>query len=129
MEVAVIRAVLLLMSIGYNELPPIKVVDSEPVEHKIFETVAYTDPADPIPTIYLVRNSPQFRAASKKDAKALAGVIAHEFYHIMHGTHQGPAYDEEIRVLLLLGDDYWVHYVRKHKEDFYRFDYPKEHQR
>lgn len=44
-----------------------------------------------------------YNDAKKGNATKLAAVIAHELFHIEHGMNEGPAYDEQIRVLKQLG--------------------------
>jgi hypothetical protein len=54
-------------------------------------------------TIFINVRSPKYKRAMKGDAIALAGVIAHEGWHVAHGPAEAPAYAEQLRVLRALG--------------------------
>jgi hypothetical protein len=62
-------------------------------------TTAWTDGL----TVFVNDQSEPYRRAEKKDARPLAGALAHEAYHIAHGPAEAPAYTEQIRVLRALG--------------------------
>lgn len=102
-DAAVARAVALLESLGIRDLPAIEVVSKSPVSHTVAETVAYVVSGDP--TIYVIASSRAYRRAVKGDARQLAGVLAHERYHVRYGVHEGPAYAEQLRVLKALKVD------------------------
>ena len=53
-------------------------------------------------SVFVNDQSEPYRRA-KKDARALAGALAHEAFHVAHGPAEGPAYAEQLRVLRLLG--------------------------
>lgn len=47
-----------------------------------------------------------YKKAMKGDQNAikeLAGILAHEQFHIMHGNDEGPAYEQQIKVLRQIG--------------------------
>jgi len=62
-------------------------------------TDAFTDGT----TIFVNVRSDKYKRAMKGDAIALAGVIAHEAWHVTHGFAEAPAYLEQLRVLRVLG--------------------------
>ncbi len=54
------------------------------------------------PVVYVATWSATYKRADNGDRFALiklAGVIGHEAYHVAHGPAEGPAYDEQMRVL------------------------------
>src|SRR5688500_5026248 len=53
-------------------------------------------------TIYLVTSTPAFRAARLGDRDALkkiASIIAHEEWHVLHGSAEQPAYEMQLTTL------------------------------
>lgn len=53
--------------------------------------------------VYVNDQSEPYRRAAKGDARALAGALAHEAFHVAHGPAEAPAYAEQLRVLRALG--------------------------
>lgn len=67
------------------------------------QLMAYVKPKSDI--INLNNWTDEYRGASKGDKNmenVLAGTLAHEYYHVLHGPDEGPAYDEQLRVLQAL---------------------------
>jgi hypothetical protein len=53
--------------------------------------------------IFVLSTSTAYKRAEQGDARLLASALAHEQFHIDHGPDEGPAYEEQIRVLRKLG--------------------------
>jgi hypothetical protein len=66
------------------------------------------------------------REAVHLDARALAAILAHERLHVLGELHEGPAYDEELRVLKLLHGPSEAFARVRVAHELHRFDYPAE---
>lgn len=64
-------------------------------------STAWTDPADG--GIYVNDQSRAYKQAVKGDVTELAGALAHEQYHRLHGADEESAYDHQLAVLRQLG--------------------------
>lgn len=122
----IVRALVLLASLGIQDVPLVQAVDKAP-EFKYprpVVSVAYVVSGEPL--IYVVRSSEAFKKAAKGDARQLAATIAHEIMHIQRGAHEGPAYAEELRVLkaFKVGGNA-LHRVKQAAELF-RYDWPNK---
>lgn len=57
-------------------------------------------------TIFIATWTETFKRAGEGDrnaVKELAGLIAHETYHVIHGPDEGPAYQQQLEVLKAVG--------------------------
>jgi hypothetical protein len=105
---AVVACALTLLGKSERNMPRIELVDTVPIEASV-QTEAFVRTNDP--TIYIVTSSPMFRAvlASRSDCgdfvalKKLASVIAHEEWHVRHGSDERGAYQQQLTTLLWLG--------------------------
>ena len=105
---AVIACALTLLGKSERNTPPIVLVDTAPIEASA-QVEAYVRSFDK--NIYIVTSSPVFRTllASRSDCgdfialKKLASIIAHEEWHIRHGTDERGAYQAQLTTLLRLG--------------------------
>jgi hypothetical protein len=106
--VAVVACALSLLGRSPRTLPPIVLVDEVPIEASS-QVEGFVRPFDG--TIYLVTTSPVFRLAlsSRYDCdtsnamRKLASVIAHEEWHIRHGSEERGAYEAQLTTLLRIG--------------------------
>jgi hypothetical protein len=89
-----------------KEMPRIEVISKRPANlSPNAEAFINADGGD---VIYIVGDSAVYKAAKSGDKKALiklAGIVAHERYHLEHGPDEGPAYDAEISMLRRVGAD------------------------
>jgi hypothetical protein len=105
---AVIACALALLGKSERNMPRIELVDTVPIEASA-QAEAFVRPSDN--TIYIVTSSPVFRTllASRSDCgdfvalKKLASIIAHEEWHIRHGSDERGAYQAQLTTLLWLG--------------------------
>jgi hypothetical protein len=105
---AVVACALTLLGKSERNMPRIELVDTVPTEASA-QVEAFVRPNDK--TIYLVTSSPVFRAsvASRSECgdfvalKKLASIIAHEEWHLSHGTDERAAYEAQLTTLLRLG--------------------------
>jgi len=106
--VAVVACALALLGRSPRTLPPIALVDEIPREASS-QVEGFVRPFDG--TIYLVTTSPLFRLAlsskyeceSSNAMRKLASVIAHEEWHIRHGSEERGAYEAQLTTLLRIG--------------------------
>ena len=76
---------------------PIILVHTAPCSFCMSLATAWTDGV----SVFVNDQSEPYRRG-KKDARALAGALAHEAFHVAHGPAEAPAYVEQLRVLRLL---------------------------
>jgi hypothetical protein len=105
---AVVVCALALLGRSERNMPRIELVDTVPAEASS-QAEAFVRTNDK--TIYLVTSSPVFRTvlASRAECgdfialKKIASIIAHEEWHIRHGTDERGAYQAQLTTLLRLG--------------------------
>lgn len=104
---AVLACVLSLLGRSADSMPPIQLVSQAPV-HASEYVEAYVRPHDP--TIYIVTSAAVFRDAQTPHVRCgslshnkLASIIAHEEWHVRHGTDERGAYGAQLKALLRLG--------------------------
>jgi hypothetical protein len=105
---AVVVCALTLLGKSERNTPRIELVDTVPIEAST-QVEAFVRPSDN--TIYIVTSSPMFRTllASRSECgdfialKKLASIIAHEEWHIRHGSDERGAYQAQLTTLLRLG--------------------------
>jgi hypothetical protein len=49
--------------------------------------------------MFVISMSEAYKRAEAGDAVLLASALAHEQFHVEHGPEEGPAYEEQLRVL------------------------------
>jgi hypothetical protein len=92
------------------DVPQIELVANRPRDvSSIAEAwVRFTDEGCAVPIIYVWTGSEMFREAVKGDYQArvrLAGVLAHERWHVRHGRDHVGAYNSQLSVMEYLGAD------------------------
>lgn len=105
---ALVACALALLGKSERTMPRIELVDVAPMEASA-QVEAYVRPDDA--TIYLVTSSPVFRAALASNAecgdwgalKKLASIIAHEEWHVRHGSDERGAYHAQLTTLIRIG--------------------------
>jgi hypothetical protein len=104
---AVLACVLSLLGRSADSMPPIQLVSQAP-DHASELVEAYVRPYDP--TIYIVTSTAVFRDAQAAGArcgsnadKKLASILAHEEWHVRHGTDERGAYDAQLKAMIRLG--------------------------
>ena len=105
---AVVACALSLLGRSPRTMPPIALVDKIPIEASS-QVEGFVRPFDG--TIYLVTSSPVFRLAlsSKYECgasvavKKLASILAHEEWHIRHGSDERGAYEAQLIALIRVG--------------------------
>lgn len=106
--VAIVACALAMLGRSERNFPPIELVDIVPIDVSV-QAEAFVRP--PARTIYVVTSSPMFRVAQRSRAecgdyfavKKLASVLAHEEWHIKHGTDERGAYQAQLTTLILMG--------------------------
>jgi hypothetical protein len=104
----VVACALALLGRSTNTMPPIELVDVVPKDASA-EVEAFVRP--PGNTIYLVTSSPVFREAQRSRAECgdwfalqkLASILAHEEWHVRHGSDEKGAYQAQLTTLLRIG--------------------------
>jgi hypothetical protein len=114
---AILVCVLDVLGRSAASLPPIELVASPPPG---ISANAEAFVQHPSPTIRLVTSSPAFRIATCRNRRSLvklAGIIAHEEYHIRKGPgDEKGAYERQLMTMMRLGlgpDTFEYHSVRK----------------
>ena len=105
---AIIACALSLLGRSERTMPPITLVEAPP-KHASIQAEAFVSLPDP--HIYVVTSSPTFREAMKARSscsesptmKKLASILAHEEWHLRHGTDESGAYYAQLTTLLRLG--------------------------
>jgi hypothetical protein len=106
--VAVVACALALLGRSERTFPPIQLVDVLPIDASP-QTEAFV--RVPGNVIYVVTTSPVFRAVQNSSAqcgdlfalKKLASVLAHEEWHVRHGTGERAAYEAQLTALIQMG--------------------------
>ena len=106
--VAVVACALSLLGRSEKTFPPVTLVAAPP-KHASIQTDAFVSLPDP--HIYVVTSSPTFldamasRSSCSESAtmKKLASILAHEEWHIRHGSDESGAYYAQLMTLLRLG--------------------------
>jgi hypothetical protein len=104
----VVACALALLGRSTNTMPPIELVDVVPIEASAQVEAFVRLPNN---TIYLVTSSPVFREAQRSNAgcgdaiavKKLASILAHEEWHVRHGSDEKGAYQAQLTTLLSIG--------------------------
>lgn len=105
---AVVACALSLLGRSERTMPPITLVEAPP-KHASIQAEAFVSLPDP--HIYLVTSSPTFRDAmagrstcsESATMKKLASILAHEEWHVRHGSDESGAYYAQLITLLRLG--------------------------
>jgi hypothetical protein len=105
---AIIACALTLLGRSERTMPPIVLVDHAP-SHASAGVEAFVSLPDP--NIYVVTSSPVFQEAQASRApcgdpeavKKLASILAHEEWHILHGSDERGAYLAQLTTLLRIG--------------------------
>jgi hypothetical protein len=105
---AVLACVLSLLGRSADSMPPIQLVSEAPVQASEY-VEAFVRPSDP--TIYVVTSSAVFRDAQVQVRRQcgshalnkLASILAHEEWHVRHGSDERGAYGAQLRALIRLG--------------------------
>jgi hypothetical protein len=105
---AVLACVLSLLGRSADSMPPIQLVRQAPA-HASEHVEAYVRPHDPV--IYVVTSTAVFRDAEAQAGRRcgslthnkLASILAHEEWHILHGTDERGAYYAQLKALIRLG--------------------------
>lgn len=105
---AIRKALQMLQDQGLSELPPIQLFSKKPFNMgggRMRQTDAYVQ-APERSTVFVNDQGEAYQGALKNDAEALrqlAAKLAHEAHHVKNGRDEAQAYDEQLRVLGLLG--------------------------
>ena len=105
---AIVACALALLGRSERTMPPIVLLDHAP-SHASAGVEAFVSLPDP--KIYVITSSPVFRDAQASHAscgdlfalKKLASILAHEEWHILHGSDERGAYQAQLTTLLRLG--------------------------
>ena len=100
---ALVCALDLLGRAAAGNLPPVELVAVPPPDASS-QAEGFVRQGDP--TIYVIASSPAFREADcrkRPSLMKLASVIAHEDWHIRHGSDERGAYEAQLLTLLRLG--------------------------
>jgi hypothetical protein len=106
--VAIVACALAMLGRSERNFPPIELVDTLPIDVSVQAEAFVRSPGR---TIYVVTSSPVFRVAQRSRAecgdyfavKKLASILAHEEWHIRHGSDERGAYHAQLTTLSLLG--------------------------
>jgi hypothetical protein len=117
----VLVAALELLGLSANTVGPIRLVEHRPADvSPDAEAFVRRDPG----TVYIITSTPLFRAAlhagrpdrDRTTFRLLASVIAHERWHLRHGSDERHAYFMQLTTLLMLGaaqDSFEYHRVTR----------------
>jgi len=99
-----IRQALMLLGWSPNETPRIEVVTSRPSDASPLAAgwVRFDDGGCAIPVIYVATGGHVYRDAERGDYQAaveLAGMLAHERWHILHGRDEIGAYNAQLSIM------------------------------
>ena len=99
-----IRQALLLLGWLSNETPRIEVVTSRPPDASPLAAawVRFDDGGCAMPVIYVSAGGHVYRDAERGDYRAqieLAGILAHERWHILHGRGEVGAYNAQLSIM------------------------------
>jgi hypothetical protein len=104
---AVLACVLSLLGRSTDDMPPIQLVSEAPV-HASEHVEAYVRPHDP--RIYVVTSTTVFKDAQTVGVRCglpahnkLASILAHEEWHLRHGSDERGAYHAQLMALIRLG--------------------------
>jgi len=105
---AIIACALSLLGRSERTMPPITLVEAPP-KHASIQAEAFVSLPDP--HIYVVTTSPTFQEAMRSRSscsensvmKKLSSILAHEEWHLLHGTDESGAYYAQLTTLLRLG--------------------------
>lgn len=101
----VARAIALLPADLRPSMSQIRIVKPTGTPFKGRQTMAYLAPGDNA-HVWVPNWTDTFKKAQRGDKEGLielAGVLAHETYHLRYGREEPPAYEAQIRVLKALG--------------------------
>lgn len=110
----VVRCALSLLGLSPDTFPPIAVLNSRPSMVSPDADAFTASPGDGARVIYLIGPAPAFAAAMKgvqdrgecgdrEPLQMVAGILAHEEWHVKHGSDERGAYLAQLRTLLLVG--------------------------